>query len=183
MEDEEEEVPDEPSALVSSLTRFIVREYAASRHFGIPLDEIFDTVNWAHKKEMSDENIEEAISRAVNKDKLIFAHTYHGSDGNAVSAFCKPVGNKPKTSKPTSSETFSVMLLSRVDYLAISDWLGLFIEQDKGDTQKLEEYRHKNTHKYVIVGYLKIDVETNNNTRYPLLDQTNRIVKMFEINL
>ena len=75
MEDEEEGVPDKPSALVSSLTRFIVREYAASRHFGIPLDEIFDTVNWAHKKEMSDENIEEAISRAANKDKLIFAHT------------------------------------------------------------------------------------------------------------
>ena len=59
MEDEEEEVPDEPSELVFSLTRFIVREYAASRHFGISLDEIFDTVNWAHKKEMSDENIEE----------------------------------------------------------------------------------------------------------------------------
>jgi hypothetical protein len=59
MEEEEEEVPDEPSALVSSLTRFIVREYAASRRFGIPLDEIFDTVNWAHKKEMSDENSEQ----------------------------------------------------------------------------------------------------------------------------
>jgi hypothetical protein len=175
-------VPYEPSALVASLARFIAREYAASRRFGISIDEIVNKVNWTHKKEVSEEHIKEAISIAVDKHKLFFSNTYQDSPDKSVSAFRGIVRNKPKTFKPTSSETFSVMLLSDVDYLTISDWLGLFIEQDEGDTEKLEAYRHKNAHLYVVVGYPKIHVETYDNTMYPLPDQTNRIVKMFDSN-
>jgi hypothetical protein len=75
---------DAPSALVSTLTRYIVREYALSGRADIPFEEIFDKLTWEFKKDkpLLEMNVKLALWGAVQAHELTMKRDFSVSTIN-----------------------------------------------------------------------------------------------------
>jgi hypothetical protein len=171
----DEDIAPEVSALVSSITRFIIRAYVGSRRLNVTYEEVQDSIQLAFKKPISERDIDKAIEGAISANAV---HTYSSSD-SLFSCFMEKVVKLeiPDTPSRTRYEKFWISLLVHVDELAVADFAGIHAEFDEDGFKKVACFKEQNAHKWVIVA-TPFDMEfAYDNEMYPQEDQQVRIVR------
>jgi hypothetical protein len=170
----DEDIALEVSALVSSVTLFIIRTYAGSKRLNVTYEEIQDSIQQAFKEPICETDIDKAIKGAISANAI---HTY--SNSSCFSCFMEKVVKLvvPDTPSRTRYEKFWISLLVYVDGLAVADFAGIHAEFDDDGFEHLARFKEQNAHKWVIVA-TPFDMEfAYCNDLYPQEDQQVRIVE------
>jgi len=192
-----EEEEKEPSALVSSLMRTIFHEYAGSGRVGIERSEIVSMVKSKVKNPLTKyhdalENnnrfniiIIQAILRACHAPVYALYKTGSFDHFNAYKGAVRELDLLKVLPKKTRDERFTAQLIKDVHFIALADYLGVFIECSYEDEQLaneeiMDEYVLKNAHKFAVVGLPRSNYDTFDNADYPQCDQQSRIVRVFD---
>ena len=191
-ESEEKEEEKEPCVLDAILMRAIFREYAGSGRVGIERSEIvsllkskvdnpitkYDTLSNNMRFNIS---INQAIIGACHAP-VYALYRPHG-EPNQFNAYVGMVREVKVLPNKTRDERFKAQLINDVDYVALADYLGVFVEcsyeeEHEANEKFMKEYLLKNAHKFAVVGYPRSNVDTFDNERYPQCDQQSRVIKV-----
>jgi hypothetical protein len=168
---------DEPSALVSSLTRYIARTYKNSGRFDVQFEEISNRASAAYGKTIADDDISDAIEHAI----AAFAIYRPYGNSHWFNAFAHEVKTLTLAERPNRDreEYFKLTLLGNADFLAVASFAGIFVDHDEDGHRDTYRFLQQNAHKWVIEARpFDVELAYDNEHYYPQVDQQVRIVEV-----
>ena len=186
-----EEEENDPSALVDGLMRIIFRKYAGKGRVGIERSEIVSMLKSEVKSKNDtlvnsmkfDININEAIRGACHAPVYALYETKSYDNFNAFKGMVREVDLLKVLPKKTRDERFKAQLIKDVHYIALADYLELFVECEYEDEElendkSMDEYVLKNAPKFAVVGLPRSNYDTFDNGDFPQFDQQSIIIRV-----